>query len=85
MPNLHIAQEIQENRFQIAGGQLGMLVSWQVTGVRHDLWALANRIQIEQPKLTEEQGLYLHPELDGLPPEEAIGYLPLPELPMRPE
>ncbi|MCK4597432.1 hypothetical protein KAU04_05305, partial [bacterium] len=34
-PNLYIAQEIQNNRFQIAGGPLGMKVSWQVTGIRH--------------------------------------------------
>jgi hypothetical protein len=34
MPNLHIAQEIQENSFAMAGGEPGLKVSWEVTAVR---------------------------------------------------
>ncbi|MGH8016557.1 MAG: hypothetical protein ACREBV_10215, partial [Candidatus Zixiibacteriota bacterium] len=33
-PNLYISQEISNNGFAIAGGQSGMKVSWQVTGIR---------------------------------------------------
>ncbi|RME00763.1 MAG: hypothetical protein D6814_02920, partial [Calditrichaeota bacterium] len=46
-PGLFIAQEIRGNRFRIAGGQPGMKVSWQVTGIRHDEWARKNRQPIE--------------------------------------
>jgi hypothetical protein len=33
---VYIAQEIKNNRFEIAGGTPGLKVSWQVTGLRHD-------------------------------------------------
>ncbi|MCX7737619.1 MAG: hypothetical protein N2319_13035 [Candidatus Kapabacteria bacterium] len=47
---VYIAEEIQNNKFKIAGGKPGMKISWQVTGVRHDKWAEENRIQVEQQK-----------------------------------
>ena len=50
----------------------GAQVSWQVTGVRHDAWANAHRIPVEQVKTGRERGLYLHPELFGAPPEKSI-------------
>jgi hypothetical protein len=62
---VYIAEEIQNNRFKIAGGKPGMKVSWQVTGIRHDPWAEAHRIPVEEVKPQEEQGTYLHPELYG--------------------
>jgi len=74
MPNLHIAQEIQDNRFQIAGGVPGMRVSWQVTGIRHDPYAEAHRIPVEQEKPAAEQGLYLYPELYGQPASLGVDY-----------
>ena len=43
-PELHVAEEISEKRFKIAGGERGRRVSWQVTGVRKDRWAEANPI-----------------------------------------
>jgi hypothetical protein len=46
-PNLHVAKTIQGNRFRIAGGSPGLVVSWQVTGVRHDVYAEAHRIPVE--------------------------------------
>ncbi len=49
-PSLFIAEMISDNRFKIAGGPAGLLVSWQVTGVRKDTWAQANRIQVEESK-----------------------------------
>jgi hypothetical protein len=78
MPNLFIASGVQNNQFQIAGGLPGMQVSWQVTGVRHDPWAVANRMPVEQPKSSDEQGKYLHPELYGFPPDLGIGQLARP-------
>jgi hypothetical protein len=62
-PELHVAEEISENRFKIAGGKEGTKVSWQVTGIRKDRWADANPIEVEEEKPEEERGHYLHPEL----------------------
>jgi len=59
---VYIARKIHGNRFRIAGGKPGMEVSWQVTGVRHDAYANAHRIQVEEDK-GEKRGTYLHPEL----------------------
>jgi hypothetical protein len=64
-PNLYIAEEVQDNRFQIAGGESGMTVSWQVTGIRHDPYAEAHRIPVEEEKPPEERGFYLHPVENG--------------------
>ncbi|MFO7632533.1 MAG: hypothetical protein R6W76_08345, partial [Caldilinea sp.] len=64
-PSLYIAQEVQGNRFLIAGGAPGLRVSWQVTGIRHDPYANANRVQVEVEKSAEERGAYLHPEVYG--------------------
>jgi hypothetical protein len=71
-PDLYIAEEISGNQFKIAGGKAGARVSWQVTGVRHDAWANAHRIPVEQMKTGRESGLYIHPELFGAPPEKSI-------------
>ncbi len=66
-PQLHIAGEIKENQFQIAGGSPGGKVSWQVTGTRHDAYANAHRIPVEEAKPAAEQGTYLHPAEYGQP------------------
>jgi len=73
-PSLYVAKEISGNRFRISGGKPGGKVSWQVTGIRHDAYADAHRIQVEVEKPPQEQGRYLHPELFGAPAEQAIGY-----------
>lgn len=62
-PNLYISREIKGNRFKISGGVAGMKVSWQVTGIRHDAFADANRIPVEEAKPENQRGTYLHPEL----------------------
>jgi hypothetical protein len=77
-PSLYVAREISGNRFKISGGKPGGKVSWQVTGIRHDAYADAHRIQVEENKPEQEQGRYLHPELFGAPPEQVIGYQPPP-------
>jgi len=66
---VYIAEKISDNRFKIAGGVPGMEVSWQVTGIRHDPWAEAHRIPVEEDKPEELRGTYLHPELYGQPRE----------------
>ena len=34
---IYVAEKIADNQFKIAGGQPGMEISWQVTGIRNDL------------------------------------------------
>ena len=80
-PTLFVAEEISGNRFRIAGGQPFAKVSWQVTGIRQDPFAEANRIPVEVDKQPEERGLYLHPEARGLARESGIDYV-LEERPM---
>ncbi|MFZ0667477.1 MAG: hypothetical protein WAM97_17115 [Acidimicrobiales bacterium] len=65
-PDLHISSRIKDAKFSIAGGRANQEVSWQVTGIRQDAWANANRIPVEVDKKDEDRGRYLHPELfDG--------------------
>ena len=47
---VYIDEEISDNQFKIGGGQPGMKISWQVTGIRHDAYAEQNPIQVEQDK-----------------------------------
>ena len=79
-PNLHVAQEIQGGRFVIAGGQPGMKVSWQVTGVRQDAFAKAHSLVVEEEKLAIERGHYIHPELYGAPEEASVQWARHPQL-----
>jgi hypothetical protein len=74
-PNLYIAQKIAKNHFKIAGGTAGMEVSWQVTGVRHDAYATAHPLHVEDDKPTELKGYYLHPKENGQPEEKGINFL----------
>ena len=67
------------SRFKIAGGNSGMKVSWQVTGIRKDPWANANRIQVEEDKPDKERGYYLHPDVYGQPEEKGISRLLFPK------
>jgi hypothetical protein len=71
---LFVAEEIQRNRVKIGGGKAGGRVSWQVTGIRHDAYAEAHRIPVEESKTDNEVGRYQFPELYGEPKEKAIGY-----------
>jgi len=75
-PNLYIAEEISNNTFKIAGGSPHMKVSWQVTGIRHDVYAEQNRIPVEQDKIGEERGHYLYPQGFGKPEEAGVNYSP---------
>jgi hypothetical protein len=73
-PDLFIAREIERNRFQIAGGDPGLKISWQVTGIRHDAYAEAHPMAVEEAKPLEEQGTYLHPAEHGRPLTEGLHY-----------
>jgi hypothetical protein len=82
-PNLHIAEEIQNNSFRISGGAAGMKVSWQVTGVRQDAWEKAHPMVVEVQKPQPERGYYINPELFGAPPERNVDWARNPRLMKR--
>ena len=67
-----VAKEIERNTFSIKTDKPLVKVSWQVTGIRQDPWAVANRIAVEEEKAAAEKGRYLHPELWGRLKEEQI-------------
>ena len=69
-----VAKKVEQNRFVIRTSKPNVEVSWQVTGIRQDAYANAHRIEVEEDKPEQEQGHYLHPELFGAPPEQAVGY-----------
>jgi hypothetical protein len=69
----YVSEEIARNQFKIAGGIRGKKVSWQVTGIRHDAFANANRIAVEETKPAAAVGTYLHPEAFGHPAAKGRG------------
>jgi hypothetical protein len=73
-PRLYVAEEINGNRFEIAGGKPRARVSWQLTGIRHDAYANAHRIAVEEDKPASERGYYLHPEAIGEPATKSVNY-----------
>jgi hypothetical protein len=74
-----VAEKIQDNRFVIRTDQPDVEVSWQVTGIRHDPWAEAHRLVVEEDKLAEERGYYLHPALYGQPDTRSVAWVRDPE------
>lgn len=64
-PELHIAEEVADGRFRIAGGRSRQRISWQITARRCDAWALANPQEVEIEKGGTDRGRYRHPELFG--------------------
>lgn len=73
-PDLHVARELSGNRFAIGGGSPGLRVSWQLTGVRHDPYALANPLTVDEEKPEPERGFYLSPDLYDQPAERGIAW-----------
>ena len=74
MPDLHVSHELRDAAFAIAGAKPNGRVSWQLTGIRHDAWAEANRIAVELDKPEAERGRYLHPREHGQAAERGIGH-----------
>jgi hypothetical protein len=75
-PNLYIGREMSGNQFHIAGGTPGAKVSWTVTGIRHDAYADAHRIPVEEVKQGAERGKYLTPEVFGKTAQQGIFSIP---------
>ncbi len=60
---LYVEREIEGNRFRIAGGNEGLKVSWQVTGVRNDAYAQKHPIVVETFKSAQDRGQFLNPDV----------------------
>ncbi|MFZ4754374.1 MAG: hypothetical protein ACOYLG_13610, partial [Chitinophagaceae bacterium] len=67
-----VSSEVNNNTFTIKTSKPNVKVSWQVTGVRQDAWANANRVEAEVEKADREKGKYLHPELFGQDASKAL-------------
>jgi len=64
--------ELKNNRFTIRTNHGKVKVSWQVTGIRHDAYANAHRIQVVVPKTGEDAGKYAYPGLYGQPHSKGV-------------
>jgi len=62
---LFVKAKVHNGAFSIGGGTPGQEVSWQLTGIRQDAWANANRIPVEEDKPAVERGPYLYPAEHG--------------------
>ena len=75
-----VAEEIKDNQFRIQTDQPGVKVSWQVTGIRHDPFADAYRIPVEEEKTGDERGRYLYPDVYSKTVQESIWYASSPNV-----
>ncbi len=82
-PSLHVAQEVTGNQFRIAGGMPGLKVSWQVSGVRRDDYALAHPLRVETRKSKAELGTRVFVP-KGSTAKQMDTRPPLPPRPRRP-
>lgn len=64
-----VAEKIRDGRLVIRTDKPNVEVSWQVTGIRQDAFANANRIPVEKDKPQDKRGRYLHPEAFGVSAE----------------
>jgi trimeric autotransporter adhesin len=78
-----VGHEIENNRFEIRTSAPNVKVSWQVTGVRHDAYAKAHSLVVEEEKEAQLRGFYIHPELYGAPPEKQIEWARHPQMMKR--
>jgi hypothetical protein len=64
-PNLYVAEEVDDNRFRIAGGTSEMKVSWTVTGIRKDPQAARVDRTVGRDKPASKIGRYFSPAAFG--------------------
>jgi hypothetical protein len=74
MPDLHVRARLEGGRFGVGGAAPRGTVSWQLTGIRKDAWAEANRIEVELDKQGEQRGRYLHPIEHGQARTRGVDY-----------
>jgi hypothetical protein len=71
---LYVKSKVADGKFTIAGAKSGQEVSWQLTGIRQDAWANANRIEVELDKVADQRGQYLHPVEHGQARSRGVDY-----------
>jgi hypothetical protein len=69
-----VLTKVANHQFSIKTDKPNVEVSWQVTGIRHDAWADAHRIPVEEMKPEKERGSYRHPELYNAPAENSLSW-----------
>ena len=69
-----VARKVEGNTFAIRTDKPNVEVSWQVTGVRHDPFAEAHRVPLEEDKPEAERGKYMHPVEHGQPQAKGVGW-----------
>jgi hypothetical protein len=74
MPSLHVKTRAAGGSFALAGAEPRGEVSWQLTGIRQDAWADANRIEVEIEKTGRDRGRFLHPLEHGQPASKGIDF-----------
>lgn len=79
-----VSSEVKAGRFSIRSDRPTVKVSWQVTGIRKDVYALEHPIVAEQPKADADRGKYVYPRGFGKPDAAQIGRLPHPARPKAP-
>ncbi len=67
-----VVRKVQNNQFVIRTSKPNVEVSWEVKGIRNDLFNRKYGAPVEVKKNEEEVGLYQRPELYGLGPERGI-------------
>jgi hypothetical protein len=71
---LYVKEKVAGGRFTIGGAKSGQELSWQLTGIRQDAFANANRIEVELEKAGAQRGQYLHPVEHGQPRSKGVDY-----------
>lgn len=75
-PMLHVSSQVQDNEFQISGGQAGMEVSWEIKAKRNDPFVAQMGAPVVRQKLGNERGRYLQPALYGQPESKRLDSVP---------
>ncbi|MFO0837230.1 MAG: hypothetical protein U1D55_01795 [Phycisphaerae bacterium] len=61
--HLKVVGKLRDNQFTIRSSTGRVEVSWQITGIRQDRWAEANRIPVEEDRPAHKRGTCQHPAL----------------------
>jgi hypothetical protein len=69
-----VVRGVANNQFTLRTSLPATRVSWLVTGIRHDAFANAHRIPVEEEKPLAERGLYLYPKELGQPEEQGLAW-----------
>jgi hypothetical protein len=65
-------EKVKDNKFKIKTDKPNVEVSWQVIGVRNDVWAQKYRVIPEVEKEKENKGRYMNPDLFGESADKSI-------------